>query len=231
MGLDRRADGHGPALADTILVLVIDPDSGHAGVVSVPRDLYVDIPGRGYDRINTTFAEARRTKTDPLALLARVIRATFGWRVERALAIDLGVFERAVDAVGGITIDAPCRVRDRFIDERMAEGHADLDISPGRQRLDGRTAALYVRSRRGGADWTRARRQQAVLLGLREELRGTSLAQWPALWSEFESGVLTDMRRIEIFSLARKLMALDPAKLHGIVIGWRETEAMITPDG
>jgi LCP family protein required for cell wall assembly len=231
VGVDRRADGKGPALADTILVLVVDEENERAGVLSVPRDLYVEVPGRGPDRINTVLTQARRAGVDPIGLLGEVLAGTFGWQVDQGVIVDLGVFERAVDAVGGVSIVAPCAVRDRFLDSRAPGGRRLLDIAPGPRRLDGATASMYVRSRRGGADWTRARRQQAVLLALRSRLSGTGLARLPALWTELEASITTNMRRIDLLRLARTLVSLPPKGLHGVVIGRRETEDYRTPEG
>jgi anionic cell wall polymer biosynthesis LytR-Cps2A-Psr (LCP) family protein len=108
IGLDRRPDGSGPALADSLVVLVLDDATGHIGLVSIPRDLLVDIPGGASDRINTVYQVARRTARDPLTLMSRVVEDTLKLPIEHAIALDLGVFERAVDAVGGVDVDVPC---------------------------------------------------------------------------------------------------------------------------
>src|SRR5262249_26257729 len=118
VGLDRRPFGGGAGLSDTIVVAVFDEPSNALGLVSIPRDLWVDIPGHEPDRINTVMNVARRSGEDPLALLGRVVENTLELPVSHALAIDIGVLERAVDALGGVTVDVPCPVIDRFIDPR-----------------------------------------------------------------------------------------------------------------
>jgi anionic cell wall polymer biosynthesis LytR-Cps2A-Psr (LCP) family protein len=102
VGLDRRADGSGPALADTLVIAALNERAGRLGLVSVPRDLYVEIPEVGFDRINTVYNVGRRAKVDPLRLLARVVADTVKLPIEHAVAIDLGVFERGIDALGGV---------------------------------------------------------------------------------------------------------------------------------
>jgi LCP family protein required for cell wall assembly len=231
IGLDRRPDGTGPALADTLVVVVLDEQSRHIGLISLPRDLYVDIPDSNTDRINTVYQVGKRTKRDPLQLLSRVVEDTLKLPIEHAIALDLGVFERAVDAVGGVDVDVPCPIRDNFLDSRAEGGRRLLDIDAGRRHLDGVTAAMYVRSRHGRSDFHRARRQQAVLLGVQHALAGLGVLELPELWGAFESSVETDMRRIQLLALARRALSLDPSELHGVVIGNEQVQGFRTADG
>jgi hypothetical protein len=97
---------------------------------------------------------------------------------------------------------------------------------------DGATAAMYVRSRHGRSDWNRARRQQAVLLGVRHELETLGgLAKLPSLWDELEASVQTDLRRVELLALARRAFAVEPSHLHGLVLGAAEMHGEMTSDG
>ena len=217
IGLDRRPDGSGPALADSLVVVVLDEPSGHIGLVSIPRDLWVDIPDSGSDRINTVYQVAKRTRRDPLELMRRVVEDTLKLPIEHAMALDLGVFERAVDAVGGVDVDVACPIRDNFVDSRVAGGRRVLDLDPGQRHLDGITAAMYARSRHGRSDFHRARRQQAVLLGVKHALSGLGVLQLPELWSAFESSVETDLRRIQLLALARRGVSLDQTDVATVV--------------
>ena len=231
-GVDRRADGKGALLADTIVVLVLDPRSGHVGLVSVPRDAYVDLGAAGRGRINTALSVAKRLGEPPLEFGKRVVGDTLALPIRHALALDLGVFERAVDAFGGVTVHVPCALRDRFLDSREPTGYRLLDVDPGDVRMDGATAALYVRSRHGRSDFSRSRRQQAVLLGLRSELESAGgVARLPALWEEFESSVSTDLKRYQLFDLARRVLAAGPERLHGLVINHPHVRALRTEQG
>ncbi len=231
IGLDRRPDGTGPSLADSLVVVVLDERSAHVGLISIPRDLYVDIPDSGTDRINTVYQVAKRTKREPLALMSRVVADTLKLPIEHALALDLGVFERAVDAVGGVEVSVPCAIRDNFVDTRAEGGRRMLDLDVGLHHLDGVTAAMYVRSRHGRSDFHRARRQQAVLLGVQHALAGVGVLKLPELWSAFESSVESDMRRIELLALARRALSLDASRLHGVVIGHDHVQGLRTPEG
>ncbi|MDF3070764.1 MAG: putative transcription regulator [Polyangiaceae bacterium] len=231
IGLDRRPDGTGPALADSLVLVVLDEAREHVGLVSIPRDLYVDIPESGTDRINTVYQVAKRTHREPLELLSRVVSDTLKLPIEHAIALDLGVFERAVDAVGGVEVQVPCAIRDNFVDARVDGGRRLLDLDEGPQHLDGVTAAMYARSRHGRSDFHRARRQQAILLGVQRALSGLGVLKLPDLWSAFESSIETDMRRVELLALARRGMNTDPAHLHGLVLGHDHVEGFRTPEG
>jgi LCP family protein required for cell wall assembly len=212
--------------------LVLDPRSGHVGLVSVPRDAYVELGAAGKGRINTALQAAKRLGEPPLEFGKRVVGDTLALPIRHALALDLGVFERAVDALGGVTVHVPCALRDRFLDSRETTGYRFLDVDPGEVRMDGATAALYVRSRHGRSDFSRSRRQQAVLLGLRAELESAGGAtRLPALWDEFESSVSTDLKRYQLFDLARRVLAAGPERLHGLVINHPHVRALRTDQG
>lgn len=232
VGLDRRPFGGGAGLSDTILVAVFDEPSGALGLVSIPRDLWVEIPGHGEDRINTVMNVARRSGEEPLALLGRVVENTLGLPIAHAVAIDLGVFERAVDALGGVSVDVPCPIIDRFIDPREPSGYRTLDLPAGSVRLDGVTAAMYARSRHGRSDFNRARRQQAILVGMRRELSHPgALLRLPALFAQFEDSIETDMRRVEMLALAERVLHVDARHLHGLVLGVEVTTPFQTAEG
>jgi hypothetical protein len=105
-------------------------------------------------------------------------------------------------------------------------------VDAGEVRLDGRTAALYIRSRHGRSDFSRARRQQAVLLALRAELESAGgLTRLPALWEVFEDSVRTDLRRYQLFDLARRVLAAGPERTHGLVLGHPHVTPLRTPEG
>ena len=98
--------------------------------------------------------------------------------------------------------------------------------------MDGPTAAMYARSRHGRSDWSRARRQQAILLGLRRKLESVDgLSRLPALLEEMSSSISTDLRRYELLDLARQVASLPPGALHGVVLSERETLPYVTPEG
>jgi len=232
VGIDRRPDAKGAGLADTILVAMLDETRQSASVVSIPRDLWVTIPDHGEDRINVIPMVARRQKKPMLQLFSRVIEDTLGLPVAHGIFVDLGVFERVVDAVGGVEVAVPCPIIDSFHDTRLPGGRRRLDLAAGQALLDGPTAAMYVRSRHGRSDFGRARRQQAVLLGLRERVLSIGgFVRVPELYSAVEESISTDLRRYELVDLARRVLAVDRSELHGLVLSPPLTRAHGTDDG
>lgn len=228
VGLDRRPGATRGGRPDTIIVASFSEETGHLGLVSVPRDLYVDIPGYGSDRINATAAAAQKLGQDPGELLEQVVEATLEISIAHTVIIDLGGFERAIDAIGGVDVDVPCAIADNFIDPRQPNQRRALDVDAGWQRMNGATAAMYVRSRHGRSDWSRARRQQAVLLGVKRRLLSAEgFTRAPALLDQLEKLISTNMSRAEILGLAARVLSVDPGNIHGLVIGHRETEGVI----
>lgn len=232
VGMDRRPDGGGAGLADSLLVLMFDREGKHAGVISVPRDLWVSIPDYGEERINVVPALAARLGQNPVKLFRRVLSDTLKLPIEHGLFVDLGVFERMVDRVSGVKVTVACPIEDVFHDARAEGGRRRLSLAAGENTLDGATAAMFVRSRHGRSDFSRSRRQQAVLLGLRDRvLDQGGLSAVPDLLAEFESSIMTDMRRVDLLSLARRSLALSSDSLHGLVLAPPLTRAERTTDG
>jgi LCP family protein required for cell wall assembly len=120
--------------SDTIMVLHVDARTRKAAILSIPRDLYVRIPGTNRsDRINTTFA------TGGAAGLVRAIRENLGIQVNHYMEVDFVGFRGIVDTVGGVNVYVPAPARDNL---------SGLDIkAPGCVRFDGDTALAWVRSR------------------------------------------------------------------------------------
>src|SRR5690606_8751627 len=217
---------------DTILLLSLAKSSGQAGIVSIPRDLYVEIPGHGPDRINATYSVALRERKVPAELLRRVVEDTLGLPIAHTISIDLDGFERSIDAIGGVDVEVPCAIADNFIDRREASGRRMLEVDPGLVHMDGVTALMYARSRHGRSDWSRARRQQAVLVAVKRRLSSLDgMARVPEWLDELGGMITTEMPRREMLGLARHALSLDPGRLHGVVLGNREARPHRTEDG
>lgn len=232
VGIDRPPGRTRGGRADTIVVVVFDPESDHVGFVSVPRDLYLEIPGYGTARIGAAPSVARKQDADELALLRDLVEEVLALEIESSVLVDLATFERTIDLLDGIEVEVPCPIRDNFIDPRTDSGRRVLDVPAGVVHMDGKTAAMYVRSRHGRSDWSRARRQQAVLVALRGELASlSSLSRVPDLMDEVDSSVVTDLSRLEMLALARRAMRIEPEHMHGIVLGYGEVQPWRTPEG
>ncbi len=229
LGLDRNRGVIRGGRTDTILIAVHDAQSEHLGIISVPRDLYVDIEGHGKNRINAVYGLAQLNKQDPLKAVERVIQDTLGIPISHSLVVDLQVFERVVDALGGVTVPVQCPIEDNFIDPRVEGGRRQLSLKAGPQQMDGPTASMFIRSRHGRSDWSRARRQQLVLMGAQEQLSTvTGILRVPQLLTQVEKSVVTDMTRMELLTLAQRLLRVKRSHIHGVVLGHKETSPFRT---
>lgn len=223
VGIDRRPGVTRGGLPDTIVVAVLSPETGHLGLISVPRDLYVSIPDHGEDRINASFAAAWNQKKKPLEVLASVVSDTLLLPIHHSAAIDLTGFETLVDALGGIEVIVPCAIDDNFLDPRTESGRRLLSLDAGKQQMDGATALLYARSRHGRSDFSRARRQQAILWGMKKQFTSIDgLSRLPEFWEELSKVVVSDLSRGDFLRLIRQAMKIRSEKIHGFVMGEKE---------
>jgi polyisoprenyl-teichoic acid--peptidoglycan teichoic acid transferase len=163
LGSDKRngADRSSPARSDTILLARADPDASAITVTSIPRDLKVDVPGHGQNKINAAFELGGR-KGGP-GLVVKTIKKLFKDRIGQNLPItnvmvmDYGAFRRAIDYIDGVYVDVD---RHYFNDNSSGENYATIDVDAGYQKLMGQDALDYVRYRHGDNDLVRAARQQ-----------------------------------------------------------------------
>ena len=146
--------------ADTIMVITADLAAPDLGLLSIPRDLYLSIPGQGENRINTAhiFGELDRPGGGPGRTVAAVTQ-NFGIPLDGWVRVDFAGFIAIVDAIGGIEIDVPEAVIDHAYPTEDY-GTMTLNIPAGLQRMDGERALQYARSRHSGSDFDRAERQQ-----------------------------------------------------------------------
>ncbi|NCQ32054.1 MAG: hypothetical protein GW802_32405, partial [Armatimonadetes bacterium] len=122
-------------------------------------------------------------------------------------------------------------IRDRFIDPRGADGRLELRLEAGVQWLDGRTALMFSRSRHGRGIVDRARRQQAVLVGMRDRLLQLGPHRMAELLPALQRTVFTDMRSLDLLRLSRQLLRIRREQIHGLVLDWRHGAPTTLKDG
>ncbi len=224
VGIDRRAGTSWGFRTDTIMVINLEPEARAASILSIPRDLQVPIPGNGQDRINTANVWGYRTE-DPgagPALLQATIESNFGIPIDGYLMVDFVAFERIVDVLGGVDVDVPTTLHDtRYPDPRPGDPYASktIHVDPGLQHMDGQQALEYARSRMSTTDFDRAKRQQRVLLAIREKaLSLGAIPRWPSLAATVLDSVKTDMSPGELLAAAFSAMAIEPSRLKQAVL-------------
>ncbi|OGH60164.1 MAG: hypothetical protein A2725_04630 [Candidatus Magasanikbacteria bacterium RIFCSPHIGHO2_01_FULL_33_34] len=173
--LGMGGPGHnGPYLTDTIITVSIKPSTGHIAMISIPRDLGVDIPDYGKQKINHANAYGEAKQEGAGAIYAtKVIEDTFDITIPYYVRVDFQAFKEIIDNVGGVKIDVETSFTDHEFPAPNDE-YRSLTFVKGVQTMDGERALQYARSRHGnngeGSDFARAKRQQKVILALKEKI-------------------------------------------------------------
>lgn len=226
LGIDHRDDEPvDGSRSDTIMVVSIDPPSKSVVMVSLPRDLYVSIPGNYQQRINVAHMVGGP------ALVAQTIQANFGIAIDNYARVDFSGFEQVVDAVGGVVIDVERPVKD---DEYPTEdyGTMRLFIPPGPMLLDGKTALMYARSRHSESDFGRSRRQQRVLMALRERaMQMNIVTKIPTLLAIAQKAIATDLRAEEMVQLGRLGLEIERDRVKTVVVDENYATPFLGPQG
>ncbi len=171
-----------PDLTDTILLASIDPIANEAALLSVPRDLYVQDPNGASTKINAVYANAKSSaayqgeeseeaiENAGLRAIKQTVSDVLGVPIHYYVMVNFDAFERAIDSVGGITVD----VEEPLYDQTVAWllGGNPLVADQGLQTFDGERALLYARSRKGSArgDFDRTERQREIIVALQQKV-------------------------------------------------------------
>lgn len=213
LGADLRAAGEPSWRTDTLIVVAVRPRSGYIAMLSVPRDLWVNIPGHGDDRINVAdyLGESKNGPGGGPQLVAETLEANLGISVDRYARIRFEGLARIIDTVGGITITSERALDEWFWDETAPDGVSHMVVAEGPQQMDGHLALMYARARHDSNDMDRSKRQQQILLALRDAaLRPEVLPRLPALIGALSDTVDTDLRPGQALSLAGLAMRIKP---------------------
>jgi LCP family protein required for cell wall assembly len=232
LGIDRSKYQMGRT--DAILIAAFDHASDQIGIVSVPRDLWVDVPDLYPNRINAVvrMGELRIDAGAGLPLLRKVIHNELGIQIDHTITADFEGFINIIDFLEGIPVDVQCPIEDCFHSDAVDAGCVPLVLSQGEHVLNGATALMFARSRHGRTDIDRARRQQAVLAGLKARLtRAAIIPKLPRLWKKLNHYINTDLDLGAAIRLGLRLATADRSSLHGLVLGTPIIEDAVTEDG
>ena len=215
IGLDYRdwVEGEGAPRSDTMIVLTIDPLTKTAGMLSIPRDMWVNIPGFGYSRINTAYSsgEGNRLPGGGPELARKTVEQFLGVPIQYYAQVDFYTFVEFIDLIGGVTIhnDQDLRL------DPVGAGKDKIRITCcGMRDLNGERALAYARYRKDKeGDIARAKRQQKLILAIRDKV--LSPENFPVLigkaqqfYEEFSAGIKTNMpfdTAVQLAVLAREI--------------------------
>jgi LCP family protein required for cell wall assembly len=170
LGSDKRADlpeEHGRS--DTTILLRLDNEKNLISVMSIPRDLKVEIPGYGTDKFNAAYSDGGAKLT------GEVIKEMTGLKINHVINVDFLGFVRAVDKIGCVYTDVDRRYYHSNVGLPPEEQYSEINIQPGYQKLCGKKALEYVRYRHTDTDIVRSARQQNFLGQVRHQVSPTDL--------------------------------------------------------
>jgi len=205
MGSDRRrGDEADPGRSDTMMLMRLDPNTGMISLLSVPRDLYVEIPGYGSDRINVAY-----TVDGPKGAI-RAFKQLTGLDIHYFMDIDFLGFVHVVDYLRGVYIDV-----DRRYYNPPGTGYAAIDIEAGYQLLKGRPALQFVRFRHDElGDFGRMVRQQVFLHEIERQV-GRWDSRLPRIVKKVAEDTTSNIDSAgDLINLARMLVSLDTSQVY-----------------
>ena len=223
VGADNRQDNYLYGLADAIRVARVDFRVPALSVLTIPRDLWVEIPGIS-DHYGITHGKLNQAYLygnpgmgyydGPGAgpgLLARTLDLNYGLRPDHYGAVNMQTFVRLVDAVGGIDLYLDLPVDGRPVDEKTEDmGYFEA----GQHHMNGETALRFSRIRKIDSGFRRDDRQTQVLCALKDKLLSPEgLVNLPKIVSAFQGSVLTDLSPAQLAQLACIAPMIDPANL------------------
>ena len=196
MGIDERGDDVGRS--DTLMIATLDPKKHQAALLSIPRDTRVKIKGNGFDKINAAYAYGGYKLTQD------TVENFLGTPMDHYVLINIQAFQRIIDAIGGVDIDVEKRMF--YEDPWDDDGGLVIDLYPGEQHMDGKTAITYVRYRDEEGDIGRIERQQKFMKAVMDKVTSPSIIpDLPAVIREVLSSVKTDLSFRQLLELAGSL--------------------------
>ncbi|MCB0099200.1 MAG: LCP family protein [Caldilineaceae bacterium] len=233
LGTDRRGN-EGVWRTDVIMVVGLDRQNGRAAVLSIPRDLYVEIPNYGMQRINRADYLGEKEiniEGGGPALISQILKNTLGIETTHWVRVEMQGFEALVDAIGGVTVHLDCPFFEPILNLDTNQWEY-FTLPAGDVLMDGRTAHWFTRLRLRESDIGRARRQRQFLWALRNQLVSTNLlARFPELWSALNGLFATDLSLLQIVDLVRVGITFDATNVHAAGITMQQLQPITTESG
>lgn len=237
VGLDYRDwdAGEKYSRSDTMMLLTLDPLTKTAGVLSIPRDLWVSIPGFEHGKINTAYylGDAYKLPGGGPGLAIQTVEETLGIPINYYAQIDFQAFENFIDEIGGVRVNVP----EKITIDRLGDGAKTIKkLRRGEHILTGPWALAYARARyTEGGDFDRAQRQQQVLMGIREkvfsaEMLPTLIKKAPEIYSELAAGIRTNLSLDDAIRLALLAQQVKDEDIQRGVIGKEYVLFGFSPD-
>ncbi len=225
LGIDQRRGEEGPFRTDTMILVSVDPVRKAVAMLSIPRDLWVNIPGFQPGRINTanSLGDAYEFPGGGSALAAATVTRNMGIPVDYTVRINFDLFLTAVNAIAPVEVCVPEVIHDEAYPDG-SYGIMTVHFEPGCQEMDAEQLLQYARTRHTeGGDFDRARRQQQVITALRDRVLSLGgvqalLGEAPALWEAARQDIQTTLTFEQIVSLALLVQDIPPENISQAVL-------------
>ena len=238
LGLDYRdwEAGSGASRSDTMILLTLDPLTKTAGILSIPRDMWVSIPGFKHGKINTAYylGDAYKLPGGGPGLAVKTVEQFLGVPINYYAQIDFAAFVQFIDEIGGVKIEVPEKITVDLLGGGGAKTKKTLQ--PGVQVLPGEWALAYARARyTQGGDFDRADRQQQVILAIRDRILSfnllpTLITKAPTLYNQLAAGIHTNLSLNDVIQLAVFALGVPDEQLQRGVLGQAHTIFGRSPD-
>ena len=237
LGIDQRPGEQGYYRTDTMILLHINPKTGDVGMISFPRDLWVQVPGYWETRINSAhvIGDAKHYPGGGPALAMKTVENLIGQPVDYYVRINFEGFRKLLEEIGCIDIDVPKLIDDpTFPDDNY--GYDPLYLEPGHYCMDADLALKYARTRHVDSDFGRMQRQQQVIMAIKNKVLSTGelphlVASAPALLNILSDSIQTDMPLSKMISLANMARKMKLDHIRRLIIDVNMVEPTITEKG
>ncbi len=237
LGIDQRPGEHGYFRTDTMILLHINPKTGDVGMISFPRDLWVEVPGYWETRINSAhvIGDAKEYPGGGPALAKKTVENFIGQPVDYYVRINFEGFRKLLEEIGCIDIDVPKLIDDpTFPDDNY--GYDPLYLEPGHYCMDADLALKYARTRHVDSDFGRMQRQQQVIMAIKDKVLSTGelphlVSRAPTLLNILSDSITTDMPLSKMIALANVARTLNLDNMRRLIINVNMVEPTITEKG
>ncbi|MEL6148192.1 MAG: LCP family protein [Chloroflexota bacterium] len=244
LGSDEEITQDNTIRTDTMIIVSINRETGTVNMMSLPRDMYVFIPGLGMGRLNVAFGWGENVgwTGGGFGLLRDTIIYNLGINIHYYAKVNITEFEQIVDLVGGVEVAVDCAYQDFYpvapieeldLTRPIEENYALRTLEVGYYTLDGFDAQWYARTRKNSSDFDRGRRQQKIVRAIfRQALDSGQLAELPRLWNEGIQYVETNLTLNEAISLLPIAINLNSSEVEAFtLIPTYHTTSWTPPDG
>jgi len=235
MGIDARSPDAANPLTDTMILFTLDPVNNTAGMLSIPRDLWVKIPGSDYNKINTAYSIGERFQLPGggPALAAKTVENLLGVPVHFYAQVDFKAFVKFIDLIDGVKLTTTESVQLNIVDTTFSQW-----LEPGTYTLTGELALAYVRYREpNGGDIARSQRQQQVIMAIRDRILHFNMLpkliqRAPELYESLSQGIRTNLTLEQVIQLAIKVLNDIPREqIAHTAITFQDATPGTSPDG